>query len=250
MAATRRRHAWRALLLGTASYLAVALLAPRMAAAEVATDGTLGRRVQPARRRHHDRRRPRPAARRQPVPQLPQVRRRDQGPGHLHRPGQRQERDRPGHRRRALLDRRHARLHHPRRRPLPAQPRRHPVRPERAAGREGLVPRQHGGRAAAGGRGGVQRAGHGRQHAERGRAAGVRVPGRGAGAITVDRGILAVPEGQALSLIGGDVTITSAPEGAGLLQAKSGRVTLTALGRPRSSRHCDRCCQRFSARGY
>ena len=45
MAATRRRHAWRAPLLGTASYLAVALLAPRMAAAEVATDGSLGRRV-------------------------------------------------------------------------------------------------------------------------------------------------------------------------------------------------------------
>ena len=37
----------------------------------------------------------------------------------------------------------------PGRRPLPAQPRRHPVRPERAAGREGLVPRQHRRRAAA-----------------------------------------------------------------------------------------------------
>ena len=45
MRAAGRRHAWRALLLGTASYLAVALLAPRMAGAEVATDGTLGRRV-------------------------------------------------------------------------------------------------------------------------------------------------------------------------------------------------------------
>ena len=33
------------MLLGTASYLAVVLLSPRMAAAEVATDGTLGRRV-------------------------------------------------------------------------------------------------------------------------------------------------------------------------------------------------------------
>ncbi len=149
-----------------------------MAVAEVATDGTHGPAGQPARRQHRDRRRPRPAARRQPVPQLPQVRRRDQGPGRLHRPGQRQERDRPGHRRRALLDRRHAGLDHPRRRPLPDQPRRHPVRPERAAGRQGLVPRQHGRRAAAGGRGGVQRAGRGRQHAERGRAAGVRVSRR------------------------------------------------------------------------
>ena len=45
MAATRRRHAWRAPLLGTASYLTVALLAPGIAAAEVATDGSLGRRV-------------------------------------------------------------------------------------------------------------------------------------------------------------------------------------------------------------
>src|SRR5262245_50781765 len=45
MVTTRRRHAWRALLLGTASYFAVAFLTARMAAAEVATDGTLGRRV-------------------------------------------------------------------------------------------------------------------------------------------------------------------------------------------------------------
>ena len=36
-----RHHARRALLLGTASYLAVALLSPRMAAAEVTTDGTM-----------------------------------------------------------------------------------------------------------------------------------------------------------------------------------------------------------------
>ena len=35
----------RAFLLGTASYLAVAVLTPRVSFAEVATDGSLGRRV-------------------------------------------------------------------------------------------------------------------------------------------------------------------------------------------------------------
>ena len=39
------RHVARAALLGTISYLALAGTTPRMAAAEVATDGTLGRRV-------------------------------------------------------------------------------------------------------------------------------------------------------------------------------------------------------------
>ncbi|MEK0083917.1 filamentous hemagglutinin N-terminal domain-containing protein [Benzoatithermus flavus] len=54
--------------------------------------------------------------------------------------------------------------------------------------------------------------------------------------ITVDRSVLAVPQGQALSLIGGDVTITARNQGAasgssaGMLQAVAGRITLAALG--------------------
>jgi filamentous hemagglutinin family protein len=46
--------------------------------------------------------------------------------------------------------------------------------------------------------------------------------------ITVDRSVLDVPEGKALSLVGGDVT----GSGAGAVRARGGRVTLTALGGP------------------
>src|SRR3954453_16473066 len=40
-----RRYSWRTVLLGSASYAAVALFTPRPAAAVVITDGTLGRKV-------------------------------------------------------------------------------------------------------------------------------------------------------------------------------------------------------------
>ena len=166
----------RAFLLGTASYLAVAVLIPRLGFAEVATDGTMGRQVtlrggnieigadlgqQRGGNLFHS------------------FRKFDvetKGKVTLTGPDG-QECDRPGHRRRALLDRWHPGFHHPRRRPLPAQPGRHLVRPGRAPGREGLVPRQHRGRAELRQRRDVQRARHGRQHALHGRAGGVRLPG-------------------------------------------------------------------------
>ncbi|MEK0085909.1 filamentous hemagglutinin N-terminal domain-containing protein [Benzoatithermus flavus] len=56
--------------------------------------------------------------------------------------------------------------------------------------------------------------------------------------VTVDRSVLAVPEGKALSLTGGNVTVTARNQGAasgnlaGILQAEAGRVTLAALGGP------------------
>ena len=69
----------------------------------------------------------------------------------------------------------------------------------------------------------------------RGRARGVRVPaGRSRAGIAVDRSMLEVPEGKALSLVGGDVdrhggnSVASSGE-AGTVRA-GGRVTLAALG--------------------
>jgi filamentous hemagglutinin family protein len=55
------------------------------------------------------------------------------------------------------------------------------------------------------------------------------------GAIAVDRGRLEVPAGEALSLVGGDVTVDAGGDGlldggeAGLVRARSGTVTLAAL---------------------
>jgi filamentous hemagglutinin family protein len=61
------------------------------------------------------------------------------------------------------------------------------------------------------------------------------------GAIAVDRSTLEVPKGEALSLVGGDVTITAGNKGAvgggaaGVVLAPSGQVTLAALGGPGST---------------
>jgi filamentous hemagglutinin family protein len=61
--------------------------------------------------------------------------------------------------------------------------------------------------------------------------------GRPPGAITVDRGVLEVPAGEVLSLVGGDVTVTGEPGSAsagaaqlGILWAPGGRLALSALG--------------------
>jgi filamentous hemagglutinin family protein len=61
------------------------------------------------------------------------------------------------------------------------------------------------------------------------------------GAIAVDRSTLEVPKGEALSLVGGDVTVTAGNKGAvgggaaGIVLAPSGQVTLAALGGPSSA---------------
>jgi filamentous hemagglutinin family protein len=51
------------------------------------------------------------------------------------------------------------------------------------------------------------------------------------GAITVDRGVLEVPPGAALSLVGGDVAVAgTGADGAGIVRAEAGRVTLAGAG--------------------
>ena len=143
MAATGRTLRTPALLFGSTSLLALVALPLLAARADVATDGTLGPRVTLS------------GADLNVGAELGQTRGRNlfhsferfnidtggrvtfTGPDGI------AQRHQPGHRRRALVDRRHPRLGDPRRRFLLAQPRRHPVRPERATRRQGLVPRQH-----------------------------------------------------------------------------------------------------------
>jgi filamentous hemagglutinin family protein len=53
------------------------------------------------------------------------------------------------------------------------------------------------------------------------------------GAIAVDRGVLEVPAGETLSLVAEDVTVTGVPDGtfaAGAVRAPDGRVAVTAVG--------------------
>ena len=58
------------------------------------------------------------------------------------------------------------------------------------------------------------------------------------GRISVDQSMLEVPEGKALSLVGGDVTVTAGSSdeassgAAGTVRARAGRITVAALGGP------------------
>ena len=117
------------------------------------------RRPRPQARRPglRDRRRPRQPRRRQPVPQLPALLARHRRERDVQRPGRHRQRDRPGHRRHALRDRRHHPLDHPGRRPLLHQPGGRGVRAQRRARRSGLAPRRHRRRAALRRRRAVQR---------------------------------------------------------------------------------------------